>query len=198
MESCCAQTIRVGKSRPPESPPRGVAQDPPEAVTAAPEGTRFRDRPVFLLAVLIAVVAVGDYGVMLVLAHFPTVTGLRGALIDSLAMVALAFPALLLLVVRPLRQQIAWRREKERELRQTIVALERSKAEVNQLRGLLPICASCKRIRDAGGEWAQLEQYIEARSGASFTHSICPDCVRTLYPNHRAGRRPQDPDGGDV
>src|SRR5262245_31506725 len=60
--------------------------------------------------------------------------------------------------------------------------LQKSTAEVKQLSGLLPICASCKKIRDDNGYWEQLEKYISARSKAAFSHGICPDCVKKLYP----------------
>jgi PAS domain S-box-containing protein len=51
------------------------------------------------------------------------------------------------------------------------------------LEGLLPICASCKKIRDDKGNWHQLEIYLRDRSGVEFTHSICSDCSKELYPN---------------
>ena len=54
--------------------------------------------------------------------------------------------------------------------------------EINKLSGLLPICASCKKIRDDRGYWNQIESYISAHSEAQFSHSICPDCARTIYP----------------
>ena len=188
MENCCTQAIRTGETRPLETIARAVAATLPETGASAPKGTHFQDRPLFLLAVLIGVVAVVDFGVILAMAQLFSVAGFLEAVIDSLALVVVAFPALFLLVVRPLRQQIACRKEKELALRQTIAALEQSKAEIRQIRGLLPICASCKRIRDGDQQWVLLEQYIEARSDASFTHGICPECVRTLYPNHRPGR----------
>lgn len=55
-------------------------------------------------------------------------------------------------------------------------------AEMQQLRGLLPICAACKRIRDDDGYWQRLEIYIRDRSEAEFSHGICPDCSERLYP----------------
>ncbi|MFH1059761.1 MAG: hypothetical protein V1797_13935 [Pseudomonadota bacterium] len=58
----------------------------------------------------------------------------------------------------------------------------RARAEVHQLSGLLPICSSCKRIRDDQGYWHQVEAYVRDHSEADFTHGICPDCVRRLYP----------------
>jgi hypothetical protein len=53
--------------------------------------------------------------------------------------------------------------------------------EVKLLEGLLPICASCKKIRDEKGEWQVLEAYITRHSQASFSHGVCPDCAKTLY-----------------
>lgn len=53
-------------------------------------------------------------------------------------------------------------------------------AEINQLRGFLPICASCKRIRNDENYWEQLETYISSRSAALFTHGICPECADQL------------------
>ena len=55
-------------------------------------------------------------------------------------------------------------------------------AFVRLLSGLLPICSSCKRIRDDEGSWRQIEEYIGAHSEATFTHGICPECARRLYP----------------
>jgi hypothetical protein len=57
------------------------------------------------------------------------------------------------------------------------------KKEIKVLRGFLPICASCKKIRDDKGYWNQIESYIRDHSEAQFSHSICPDCVKKLYPD---------------
>ena len=62
--------------------------------------------------------------------------------------------------------------------------------ELNVLEGLLPICASCKKIREEGGEGRQLESYIAANSEATFTHSICPDCMQALYGDILPGKEP--------
>ncbi|MGA2329088.1 MAG: hypothetical protein ABSH05_22720 [Bryobacteraceae bacterium] len=60
--------------------------------------------------------------------------------------------------------------------------LEESRSQVRVLSGLLPICASCKRIRNEAGVWEQLEVYIRNRSEASFTHGLCAECLAQLYP----------------
>ncbi len=72
-------------------------------------------------------------------------------------------------------------RNKQADLRQAL-------AEVKTLSGFLPICAACKKIRDDAGFWNQLEAYISRHSEAQFTHSICPDCCRRLYPGFDLGK----------
>lgn len=68
------------------------------------------------------------------------------------------------------------------ELREQNVQLVKALEEVKALSGMLPICASCKKIRDDQGYWNQLEEYITRHSEAVFTHGICPDCAEKLYP----------------
>ena len=65
------------------------------------------------------------------------------------------------------------------------ILFEKEKAldEVRVLRGFLPICASCKMIRDDNGYWTQIEGYIKAHSAVEFTHSICPSCAEKHYPD---------------
>jgi PAS domain S-box-containing protein len=65
----------------------------------------------------------------------------------------------------------------ERKLQFTLGRLQRTLAEVKTLRGLLPICAWCKKIRSENGDWDQLESYVAEHSHASFSHGICPDCL---------------------
>ena len=69
---------------------------------------------------------------------------------------------------------------KEREA--LIVALEKSLEEIKRLSGLLPICAQCKRIRDKQDRWHAIEEYISDHSEADFSHGLCPECARELYP----------------
>lgn len=74
-------------------------------------------------------------------------------------------------------------KENERKLQLTLAKLEKAAAEVKTLQGLLPICAWCKRIRTEDGGWTQLEAYITGHSAASFSHSICPECLPKLKGN---------------
>jgi len=86
--------------------------------------------------------------------------------------VALAF-----VVVHFLRLERLRRRERELSVR-----VNEALAQLKVLRGLLPICASCKKVRDDTGYWSQIETYIHERSEAEFSHSICPECMERLYP----------------
>jgi PAS domain S-box-containing protein len=65
-----------------------------------------------------------------------------------------------------------------------IARLQEALEQVNVLSGLLSICASCKRIKDEHQTWQPLESYIQAHSEAKFSHGVCPDCLRKLYPDY--------------
>jgi PAS domain S-box-containing protein len=71
----------------------------------------------------------------------------------------------------------------ERHLAHLVNERDRALAEVRTLRGLLPICAGCNRIRDQDGEWLRMEVYVSARTEATFTHGLCPHCATRLYPD---------------
>lgn len=75
-------------------------------------------------------------------------------------------------------------RQLERRQRDLQRAVDAAVAEVKTLTGLVPICASCKRIRDDRGSWNQLEAFLKAHSDAQLSHGICPDCMATLYPDY--------------
>ena len=72
---------------------------------------------------------------------------------------------------------ITERKNSEQQRENLIAELKKALAHVRTLHGLLPICASCKKIRDTHGHWNKLETYISEHSDASFTHGLCPDCV---------------------
>ena len=65
---------------------------------------------------------------------------------------------------------------------QLIIELNNSEKKIKTLSGLLPICASCKKIRNDEGYWEQIETYVSEHTEADFSHSICPDCAKRLYP----------------
>ncbi len=77
----------------------------------------------------------------------------------------------------------------ERRVQERTAELRQALADVKHLSGLLPICASCKKVRDDKGYWQQIESYISAHSDADFSHSICPDCMEKLYPKLFKGNK---------
>lgn len=68
------------------------------------------------------------------------------------------------------------------ELQRLNDELQSALAQVHRLEGLLAICAGCKAVRDEGGTWVPVEQYVGDHSAAQFSHGLCPDCIRRLYP----------------
>jgi len=72
--------------------------------------------------------------------------------------------------------------EMQDALADKIEELHRALAEIKTLRGIVPICASCKKIRDDRGYWSQVEVYVRDHTEAEFSHGICPECMKKLYP----------------
>lgn len=106
--------------------------------------------------------------------------------IVGLALVLLAVEGLF--VFRPLllglQNSYGRLRDAHEQVQRELAARIEAERERDELKGLLPICSGCKKIRDDEGSWRPLELYIEERSEARFTHGLCHDCIRRLYPDH--------------
>src|SRR5262249_54975882 len=89
--------------------------------------------------------------------------------------------ALCLALLAGHRARVRLLQKREQEL---AARVQEALAEIKVLNGLLPICASCKKIRDDGGYWNQIETYIAEHSDAEFSHSLCPECMPRLYPEY--------------
>lgn len=76
---------------------------------------------------------------------------------------------------------ISERKKHEKEKEKLIDELQSALSEIKTLKGIIPICASCKNIRDNKGSWNQIESYIKKHSEAEFTHGICPECIEKLH-----------------
>jgi hypothetical protein len=74
-------------------------------------------------------------------------------------------------------------KQADKEKSEVIAELQKALKKVKTLSGFLPICASCKKIRDDKGYWNQIEVYISEHSEAEFSHGICPECAQKLYPD---------------
>jgi len=79
-------------------------------------------------------------------------------------------------------RDISDRKQQEEEREKLIQELQKALSEIRKLSGMIPICASCKKIRDDKGYWNQVEAYIGSHSDVQFSHSICPECAKKLYP----------------
>jgi PAS domain-containing protein len=77
------------------------------------------------------------------------------------------------------------------ERKRTEQALQKALNDIRTLRGILPICSNCKKIRDDQGQWHQVEVYVRDRTEAKFSHGFCPECLKILYPE-------LDQDGGSA
>lgn len=81
-------------------------------------------------------------------------------------------------------RNVTERKKIEAEREGLVVQLQDALDKVKTLRGFIPICASCKKVRDDKGYWTQVEAYVSEHSLAEFSHAICPECAERLYPEH--------------
>jgi hypothetical protein len=124
--------------------------------------------------------SLGLWLVALQVAHIDPATRFQGALVTIGAVATSAAGNRL---VQARRERVfateAMLRRERRELREAVAHLEAARTTIATLEGVLPICAHCKRIRDRG-DWIRVETYVEQRSGAQFSHGICPDCAEKI------------------
>ena len=81
-------------------------------------------------------------------------------------------------------RDITDRKLAEEQREKVIMELQEALNKINTLKGLIPICACCKKIRDDKGYWNNVESYIQTHADVEFTHGICPDCMKKLYPDY--------------
>jgi hypothetical protein len=146
--------------------------------------TRPNGRDVFDLLLLL----LGGGVVHLVAIHYPVFERLYGFTqrFPHLQLEALFAVSIYLVICLAL---FSWRRWRESKAAYATLSakndqLQKALDEIRQLRGILPICASCKNIRDDQGFWHAVESYVQRHSDAEFTHSICPQCREKLYPQY--------------
>lgn len=88
----------------------------------------------------------------------------------------------------------SWRKEAEARAREREAEQRASRAaqDLRALRGIIPICSSCKHVRTDVGEWQQIERYVQEHSEAQFSHGVCPDCAEKLYGEFLDEEKPAD------
>ncbi|HUI91881.1 MAG TPA: hypothetical protein VLX68_06490 [Chitinivibrionales bacterium] len=115
---------------------------------------------------------------------------LGGRVLKSIYLVEYSFLAVILVMDYFMQRDYVFLYNKEKEYAQELELkvkertrdLEDSLAHIKTLSGLIPICASCKKVRDDRGYWQQVEEYISEHTEAGFSHGICPDCMKKMYP----------------
>jgi DNA-binding NtrC family response regulator len=144
--------------------PDGSAQ---EVLTAPPEAGPF------------PIVVMTSYGNERI-----AVEALKAGALDYVVKSPEAFAGMSRTLEHALREWELLRERKQAEAqRELLIAdLQAALAKVRQLSGFLPICAQCKKIRDDQGYWNQVEMYVGKHTEAKFSHGICPDCIKKLYP----------------
>ena len=121
-------------------------------------------------------------------ASIPTVVGLFYPLYGAADWLAVTNRVLSLITIWVAAILVVLHKRAEEERDVLVRQLQDALANIKTLHGLLPICSSCKKIRDDHGYWNQLETYIAAHSDVEFTHGLCPECVQKLYPYYQTDR----------
>jgi len=159
------------------------SSQPPTGMASSCDEIRFFNKPGYLLLTTAGTIFVSEVLIMVVLQYLPPLSAFQSALLDAALLSFLVFPSLYFFVFEPMGQHIDQHRRSRAEKDVLIAELHKALDEVKVLRGIVPICSSCKKIRDDNGYWQQVEVYVSAHSDARFTHGICPECIEMLYPD---------------
>lgn len=146
----------------------------------AAEPTALSTKPGYLLLITVATIFIMEALEELVFDNLQPMPGYQEAILDAILWFFIVFPMLYFLAFRPLGRHILLRAQAEAEKDRLIGELQTTLAQLKTLEGIIPICASCKKIRDDEGFWHKVETYISDHSEALFTHGICPDCENQL------------------
>jgi hypothetical protein len=135
------------------------------------------NRPLFQ-AIVAGTLSVGT-SLILVFYNVGVSTSDRVGIILTLVIAnAVGFVASRERVSRQVREEQGWRNERDAKL-----LLQRAHSEIRVLRGLLPTCAHCRRVRTEAGEWQAMERFVSEHSEAQFSHGFCPECLAHHYPD---------------
>lgn len=153
----------------------------PKHLASSPSSTKalgVYGKPSHLLLFVVVTIFVSEWCIMIFLEYLPPLTNYQEALFDATLLSIIVFPSLYFLFFKPLITYISIRQRAEDEKNTLITELHAALAEVKTLKGIIPICSYCKKIRDDEGVWKQLEAYIYSHSSAEFSHGLCPECYK--------------------
>ena len=138
--------------------------------------------PFRLLLIVAVSVFLAEAMIMFLFSMFHFMTPIQEAALDGLLLLLFVIPVLYVFFYKPFILDIKEREKAEKEKDEAIIKLEKAIDEINILKGFLPICCNCKKIKDDAGYWQEVETYIRDRSEIQFSNGICPDCAKELYP----------------
>ena len=141
---------------------------------------KFIHKPSYLLLTTTGTIFVSEVIIMFIIKYFPSLTPLQETLLDALLLSIMVFPSLYFFVFKVLNKYIDQQKRSEKYKDTLIAELHLALNEIKTLRGIIPICASCKKIRDDNGFWQQVEVYVCNHSEAMFSHGCCPECAERI------------------
>lgn len=162
------------EAKPPLSSQASSA-DAASSSAKAPGGLLYK--PHYLLLITTITIFVAEFLIMMVLPSLHSPTGFERAITDAILLSFIVFPSLYLFLLKPMKLHIAQRNQAEAEKDRLIGDLQHALDEVKTLRGIIPICAWCKSVRDDNGYWQQVEVYMQDHAHVEFSHGICPNCA---------------------
>lgn len=150
----------------------------------------YRPARLFLVAWSVVIVGTGVLGLV--------GPGILPSTMVTENLLTVGFVAAVMILSMALANRVKVQEEENRRiLEETVVErtgdLRKAMAEMKTLSGLLPICSHCKKIRDDKGYWENVETYVSQRTDAGFSHSLCPDCLKELYPEYAQRREERQP-----
>jgi hypothetical protein len=141
---------------------------------------KFFSRPSYLLLTTASTIFISEIFIMMVMKFLPPLSALPEAILDAALLILMVFPSLYFFVFKLQNQHIEQYRRADADKDILIGELHKTLEEVKTLRGIVPVCASCKKIRDDNGFWQQVDVYLSTYSDAMISHGCCPECAEKI------------------
>ena len=140
----------------------------------------FFNRPSYLLFTTASTIFISEILIMMLMKFLPPLAALPEAILDAVLLILMVFPSLYFFVFKLQSQHIEQHRLAEVDKDILIAELHKALEEVKTLRGIVPVCASCKKIRDDNGFWQQVDVYLSTYSDAMISHGCCSECAERI------------------
>jgi hypothetical protein len=135
-------------------------------------------QPKYLFFITLVTIFISESIVMFILSVFRPLPSHMDALLDASLLTVFVYPLLYIFFLKPMNNHMDERKIAEIEKDRVIKQLQERMSEIKVLKGIVPICATCKKIRNDAGYWQQVEVYVRDHSHAEFSHGYCPECYK--------------------